>query len=289
MGFLSLIWLMACDVPYDVPRLPPDAGEQYTVPEAWRRVRREAMLPKACFAERGPYCIGDRDVVDAAIQRDLDEHFHGRMPLNERWTDEVIARARAVWSTAMKEEHRTAVEALVRANWEEPAVVRRGARVDVSLFVPPGRLRLRDGDWRIETDLEDRGQLRGRDAASRFAGLRETYPKLPLVRLLIDIPVDNGRTFRRWDVRHLLATDQVLWVDPLDDGAGWVSEPIGDWGPYIRGERSLHRFDLRRCAVGKMLEAPDCTRQPPLPPEIRAPKGRKKGVDRAGWDPGQEL
>ena len=285
---LSIFLIAACDVPYDVPREPPDAGARYGVPEAWRMVRTEMVKAKACFAERRPYCVTDRDVLDESIQVDLDTHFHGRMPLNERWLNELTGRARAAWNDSMKHEYRGRVSERVRANWNSPSRNKTAGRVDVDLFVPPGKLSLEKKAWRMESPLAHNGELVTPELASKLDRFREEYPNMPVVRLLIDVPIQDGIDFRRWDVRHLLESDRIVIVDPNDATQGaWVSPPLpaARFLPYMNGELSLRTNDLERCVLGPSMKAePDCTKHPKYrrKTQKRKPKDR---TQRPGWDP----
>ena len=286
---LLLPLFVACDVEYDVPSEPPDAGEHYTVPEAWRLVREEMVKAKACFAERRPYCLTDRDILDDAIQLDLDTHFHGRMPLNERWLEELTGRSRAHWNDAMRSRHRSKVAQRIATNWEQPNRERRKGRVDVDLFVPPGELSVEKNSWRIQTELVSAQELLSSELAKQLDIYRAQYPNMPVVRLLIDVPVQGGLGFRRWDVRHQLTSDRVVVVDPLDPVGAWVSPPIGPQGfaPYIEGMESFATKDLERCALGDtMAAAPDCSVHPPYnPTKKRRQPVKDRGVPRPGWVP----
>lgn len=285
---MPLLWL-GCHVEYDVPREPPDAGEHYTVPDAWKKVREDMVKAKACFAERRPYCLTDRDLLDRAIQLDLDTHFHGRMPLNARWVDELTGRSRAHWNEDMKTQHVRRVEERVAAHWEKPWRDKQKGRADIQLFVPPGTLTVEKGDWRIDSDLVVGHELASTELAKQLSRYREQYPKMPVVRLLIDIPIQRGLGFRRWDVRHQLASQQILLVDPLDPIGAWVTEPLGPLGftPYLEGDRSLSIQDLSRCALAEtMAEAPDCTVSPPYrPTKQRRQAVRGPNAPRPGWTP----
>jgi hypothetical protein len=285
---LLLTLLVACDVPYDVPRTPPDGGASYGVPEAWTHAREELVKAKACFAERRTYCVTDRDVIDAAIQADLDEHFHSRMPRNERWLDELIGRARANWNSDMRNKHKKNVQALVEENWEHPGRDKEGPRVDILLFVPPGKLTTERNDWRIDSPLVSNGELISTELARQLDRYREEYPNMPVVRLLVDVPVQNGVGFRRWDIRHHLSSDRVILSDPTDPVGAWVSEPLGptQFLPYLDGTRSFGTADLERCRLPPTYkEAPDCTKHPPYAPVKKRVQAPKRGGPRPGWSP----
>jgi hypothetical protein len=244
---------------------------------------------KACFAERRPYCLTDREILDDAIQLDLDTHFHGRMPLNERWLEELTGRARAHWNEAMKTRYRKKVEARIASNWRQPGREKKKGHVDVELFVPPGDLTLEKGDWRIQSDLVVGEELEPKELARQLDIFRGQYANMPVVRLLIDIPLQNGLGFRRWDVRHQLSSDRVLVVDPTDPIGAWVSAPLGPqgFGPYIEGAESLATDKLERCALAKQLaDAPDCSVHPPYnPTKKRRQAPRERGGPRPGWTP----
>ena len=286
---LLLLPLLGCDVPYDVPSEPPDAGKHYTVPEAWKMVREGMVKAKACFAERRPYCLTDRDILDAAIQLDLDTHFHGRMPLNERWLEELTGRARAHWNDAMKTRHRNQVQMRVEANWRKPHRAKKKGHVDIDLFVPPGTLRVEKNTWRIASELVVGGELDSQELARQLDIYRSQYPHMPVVRLLIDIPIQEGLGFRRWDVRHQLSSDRVLVIDPTDPVGAWVSEPLGPAGfaPYLQGDERLATEELERCALAKqMAEPPDCSVHPPYrPTKKRRQPVKDRGGPRPGWTP----
>lgn len=281
--------LLACHVEYEVPSEPPDAGRHYTVPEAWNLVRTEMVKARACFAERRPYCLTDRLILDDAIQLDLDTHFHGRMPLNERWLEELTGRSRANWNESMKTRHRSKVEQRLAANWEQPHRDRKKGRVDVDLFVPPGELSTEKGAWRIETDLLSGEELASKELGRQLDIYRGQYEKMPAVRLLIDIPLAGGEGFRRWDIRHLLRSNRVVLVDPLDPVGAWVTPPLGPQGfqPYIEGTESFATEGLERCAQGKnMVDEPDCSVHPPYnPTKKRRQSVKPRGAPRPGWVP----
>ncbi len=287
---MLLLGPVGCDVPYDVPSEPPDAGKRYAVPEAWKLVREEMVKAKACFAERRPYCLTDRDYLDDAIQLDLDTHFHGRMPLNERWLEELTGRSRAHWNDAMKSRHRSKVAMKVQANWRSPKRDKRKGRVDIDLFVPPGELSVDKGEWRIVADQVVGQELDSKELARQLDAYRRQYPKMPVVRLLLDIPMQGGLGFRRWDVRHHLQSDRVIIVDPTDPVGAWVSPPLGPQGflPYLDETESLGTKSLERCALGETISAPpDCSIHPPFNPTKKRKQGvgSKEGPVRPGWSP----
>jgi hypothetical protein len=255
MRCLPLLALVACQVPYDVPRVPVDGGEYVAPEEGWRRAREELVKARACLADVPVYCLIDDELIDDAIQRDLDQHHHGHMPTNERWLTEHIGRARAEWNNEMKESPEQ-IEALVAANWAEPKVEMVKGRLDVWLYVPPSRLTLHNGHWKGESELVDRGELRSEVAVELLQRYGEEHPAAKVVRLVVDVPQPR-KGFQRYDLRWYKARSEVVIYQPKRPVAHTTGEGA-DLLAYARGEAELSTRALSACPYDKYGDPPNC-------------------------------
>lgn len=253
--FRVLLVLAACGVPYDVPRVPPDAGAYVAPDDGWARVREEMVKARACLADVAVYCLDDPARVDAAIQRDLDENHHGHMPTNERWLQEHIGRARAEWNNVMKQEPGQ-VEKRVRENWQGPRLETVKGRLDVFLHVPPGRLKLHNGHWKSTSPLVEDGELTTAELVRQFTRWAERRPKAKVIRLVLDVPKPR-KGFERQEVIWFKARSEVV-VRRRGSDVAWTTGPDADLTAYAEGEASLLTRDLRACPTGDPLEPPLC-------------------------------
>lgn len=274
--FGLLLALIACDVPYDVPRVPVDAGAYVAPDDGWARAREELVKARACLADVAVYCVTDDALVDAAIQRDLDENHHGHMPTNERWLEEHIGRARAEWNNSMKSEPRD-IEALVEANWTEPRTAFHKGRADVFLHVPPGRLTLFNGHWKGRSPLVDDGELTTEELVRQLVRWAELRPKAKVVHLILDVPQPR-KGFERFDVRWFRARSEVVITRPRETTA-WSTGPDADLAAYAEGRASLRTDALLACTGGDPDTPPDCE---------AAPEPRRKGKGRRRRSPPAE-
>ena len=268
-----MIWLLpllvACHVPYKVPREPVDGGGYVAPEDGWQRARSELVHASACLADVDVYCLTDDERVEDAIQEDLDQHHHGRMPTNERWLTEHINRARAEWNNDMKRDKQQ-IEKLVKENWSDPHVGTVKGRADVYLHVPPSNLVLHYGKWKGVSKLVERGELTSDVLLAQLEAWAEARPKARVVRLILDIPqADKG--FERLDVRWFKARDEIVVYRPGLKVA-WSTGEAADLEAVARGQQSLHTDDLMPCAIQRVGEVPDCT----VVPDDAAYKKRKK-------------
>lgn len=276
-----LLLLAACHVPYKVPRVPVDGGAFVEPDEGWRRARAELVRANACLADVDVYCLTDSDRVDDAIQADLDEHHHGRMPTNERWVTEHINRARVEWNNDMKRDKQQ-IERLVAANWNDPRVSMVKGRVDVYLHVPPSDLVLHHGKWKGRSKLTDREELKSDVLYEQLQTWAASRPKARVVRLLIEVPLAK-HGFESLDVRWFKGRDEIVVYRPGMKVA-WSTGEAADLSAIADGTLSLHTDDLLACSITKVGDVPDCTAVPGddafrrrRKKKVRKGKARKKG------------
>jgi len=250
-----LLLLVACDVPYDVPRVPVDAGPYVPPEEGWERAREDLVQARACLADVPVYCLLDDERIDEAIQADLDQHHHGLMPTNERWLTEHIGRARAEWNNTMKRDQQL-VEDRVKENWRDPKVEMVRGRADVYLHVPPCDLRLRFGKWKGRSTLVKRGELTTEVLVNQLTQWKQERPRANVIRLIVDVP-QEPKGFDRMDIRWYVDRDEVVIYRPRSKVA-WTTGAEADLQAYADGELSLHTSELMACPVKRVGAEPRC-------------------------------
>lgn len=222
----------------------------------WRAARERLWSdPDAAWGRDLAYMNRDPAVVDAALERTIQYQLGGQLPRDMKDVERLVRRAAGAFRTAQTAtpEARAALEALLRARYEDPPVVVHGEVVGADVGVVPGTFvkAARGGGWelRASPDLVEHGEWRAREVA-RF--LRKVgggaAGQVRLVRLEVSVP-------RRGDVRRLryewdLPAQTIEVGESGRDALRKLAKvPGGDLTPFLEGRASLLMRDLETVRV----------------------------------------
>lgn len=218
---------------------------------AWAMAREAVAEGRRCYENNPAFCPSDAGRIDGFIQAVLDERHQGAMPtrpFDVRHVGQLATTAYHRWMAS--DEGRGAVEALVRAAWELPAVSEDPKGVTVALSVLPCRLgvKLRTTDTLscIEPDagLLDRGQPATAVVAELLERYAASYPAAAAITVTVPVPGSTSRVV--WQYRYDRAAGLVEVGKKGDPPAFTRKAKVSaGFGPFRSGAASLHTLDLR--------------------------------------------
>lgn len=217
----------------------------------WQAARERLWAdPEAAWGRDLAYMNRDPAVVDAALERTIEHQLRGAAPRDMDGVEALVRRAAGAFrhEQTATPEARAALEALLRARYEDPpSVVEQGVvRADMG-FVPGTFAKAaRGGGWELRASPEvvDQHEWRAPEVA-RFLRKVAAHAqgRVRIVRLEVKIP-------RYGEVRRLrydwdLTAQRILVGEAAVDVYRKAAKvPGGDLTPFLEGKASLLMRDL---------------------------------------------
>ncbi len=223
---------------------------------------RESLLDgSACFLGEPDFCIEDPEFLDSAIEHAVDARFDGEMPELERDVERLIRSARVAYKENLRSPAGLAkLEEKVAARYADPDVDDRlvDGIVNADLGAVPGRLAVRGRGDHIrlaESDLLERGELRGDEVGRRLAALAKAHPKAEVIRLEVEVP--QGVRDQSWVYRYHRDLNQVVMHRVYEKNVRIIDVPEGGVDAMAAGKLVIDSKTRRHCGTRSGADCPN--------------------------------
>lgn len=213
-----------------------------------------------CFLSRPAYCIRDQATLEAIVQPLLDEHFKGKMPSKSadvrRLAKQVVSAYRKYYRTA---EGMTAVQALLRARYDEPVVTTKDGTVTLDHGFLPFEIGIGSrGEVRVQrSDVIEGGTWKASALGAKLKAAAAAHPDAKVLHLEARIPTDSGRgtslSGEPIHVWHRLGTRRLVMADSEARSATRhiATLPADGLAALAAGQVSLSKESLTPCYPAK--------------------------------------
>lgn len=229
-------------------KIPPLASAEQLAVARGRLI--DAMIqPRSCYMESLDYAVRDPDFLEAVLAKLLGQSTLAEVAGDERELQNLLREAPAIYAAQLQTpDGLLRLENVVAQRFARPLVRTSGKLVEVDYGHIAAKLRINRRhtigiDFELSPHLVDR-EWRSSEVAAALKEHLAQHPDVEGVQLRVVIP--EALLANEWQYSYRRSTDRVQVSFPGAPRRPFISAELHhDFGPYVRGEKSLATRDLQ--------------------------------------------